>query len=628
MNSPIHPGSILSDRYRIVRELGHGGFGRTYLAEDSNRFGELCVLKQFAPKVQTPNALQKAEELFAREAGVLYQLQHPQIPRFRELFRVKNGTVELLFLVQDYAEGQSYRELLTARKSQGLGFDEAEVTQLLMQLLPVLSYLHSAGVIHRDISPENLILRHSDQLPVLIDFGGVKQVAAKVSSGLNPKAANSPVTLLGKSGYAPDEQMQMGIVSPRSDLYALAATCLVLLTGKEPQQLMHPDTLQWNWHSQVHISPHLSALLDHMLAEFPGDRPANARAVLEVLKQHPVTPPPTSPGITAASLSWAPPAAATVSVAPPQASLTNATVLSKFNFRKFLLVGFLLASIGGVGLWASNAWINTRTGGTRPHQTAISPEEQLRQERLRDRRLSLGIDNKFFIDLVNEQFYAQNPDLNGRQLTNKPSDEQLRAQWYTIAEASLDRLEIISDRARRQIGNYTQADLSSWQVDLAQYNISSLALNDLTDARFRHFFGFSPLDRFDNAVAFLEHPFGQVWQAIASDLVSTIPHSIEKIEFAPNTSSKQVSGTLTASSGKIFTASLGQSQLLQVYLQASPSGTTGLSIYPQNKERDPLLADSSKTSFSAILPETGIYQFVVINNSAQTLSYNLKIAAK
>jgi len=612
----------LSDRYRLVRELGHGGFGRTYLAEDTNRFGELCVLKQFAPKVQTPDALEKASELFDREAGVLYQLQHPQIPRFRELFRVKNGTVELMFLVQDYAEGQSYRELLAARKSQGLCFNEAEVTQLLIQLLPVLEYIHARGVIHRDISPENLILRQADRLPVLIDFGGVKQVAAKVSSGLNPNAANAPVTLLGKSGYAPKEQMQMGIVSPRSDLHALAATCLVLLTGKEPQRLMHPDTLRWNWHSRVNISSHLSDLLDHMLAEFPGDRPANASAVLEVLNSSPVqnpvtTRPLTPPPLTPATASRSPKAAST---------LVGVDLLSKFSLRKIFLVGFLLASIGGVGLWARNAWINTRTGGSGLHQTLISPEEKLRQERLRDRRLSLNIDNYFFNDLVNQQFYAQNPQLNGRKLTNKPDDAQLRARWHTIAEAYLDKLENISDRARRQMGKYTQADLSSWQATLAQYNISNLALNDLTDARFEHLFDFSPLDRFKSTAAFLQHPFGQVWQAIASDLVSTIPLSVEKIEFAIGTDSKQVKGTLTPGAGKIFTAELGKSQLLQVYLQAS--GTTRLSIYPQTSDRDPLLADSPKTSWSGILPEKGIYQFVVTNNSPKPISYQFKIVAK
>src|SRR4028118_1650270 len=189
----IYPGLVLGARYRVVRELGHGGFGRTYLAEDLNRFNEACVLKEFAPQVQGTYALQKAEELFSREAGVLYKLQHPQIPKFREMFRVKQQDKGFLFLVQDFVEGQTYHALLDARRRQGVRFNEAEVTQLMLQLLPVLEYIHSLGVIHRDISPDNLMLRSTDGLPVLIDFGGVKQVAATIESQYNQGAiANAP----------------------------------------------------------------------------------------------------------------------------------------------------------------------------------------------------------------------------------------------------------------------------------------------------------------------------------------------------------------------------------------------------------------------------------------------------
>ena len=98
----IQPGQILSNRYAVIRQLGQGGFGRTYLAEDINRFREPCVLKEFSPQVQTPYVLEKAEELFQREATVLYKLQHPQIPKFRELFRTNLSGKEYLFLVQDY----------------------------------------------------------------------------------------------------------------------------------------------------------------------------------------------------------------------------------------------------------------------------------------------------------------------------------------------------------------------------------------------------------------------------------------------------------------------------------------------------------------------------------------------
>ncbi|MBE9126351.1 protein kinase, partial [Coleofasciculus sp. LEGE 07081] len=177
INQDLHSGITLGDRYRIVRELGHGGFGRTYLAEDLNRFNEPCVLKEFAPQVQGTYALQKAEELFEREAGILYKLEHPQIPQFRELLRVKQENEGRLFLIQEFVAGQTYYALLEARKSQGLRFNETEVTQLLRQILPILRYIHSLGVIHRDISPDNLMMRSTDGLPVLIDFGGVKQVA-------------------------------------------------------------------------------------------------------------------------------------------------------------------------------------------------------------------------------------------------------------------------------------------------------------------------------------------------------------------------------------------------------------------------------------------------------------------
>ena len=145
--------NLLGSRYRILRELGRGGFGYTYLAEDVNRFNELCVLKEFLPQVNDDEALQKAKQLFEREADVLYQLNHPQIPKFRELLRVHTRGRGRLFLVQDYVEGPTYQELLETRLNSGNRFSEPEVVQLLQQILPVLSYLHNVGVIHRDIAP-------------------------------------------------------------------------------------------------------------------------------------------------------------------------------------------------------------------------------------------------------------------------------------------------------------------------------------------------------------------------------------------------------------------------------------------------------------------------------------------
>ena len=190
---PAKP-KIIGDRYRIMREIGRGGFGHTYLAEDTNRFDEPCVLKEFAPEISHPESIHKAKELFSREAKVLYRLEHPQIPKFREWFM--DDKLHSLFLAQDYVTGPTYFALLQKRKAQGLAFNEGEVLTFLRHALPILDYIHEQGVIHRDISPDNLICRQSDQLPVLIDFGGVKQVTITLGNWKTAeKKGNKNITL-------------------------------------------------------------------------------------------------------------------------------------------------------------------------------------------------------------------------------------------------------------------------------------------------------------------------------------------------------------------------------------------------------------------------------------------------
>ena len=274
----LNSGDILQSRYRILHQLGRGGFSRTYLAEDINRFKERCMLKEFAPQLKGTFALEKAQELFAREAGVLYRLQHVQIPQFRQLFRYKQEDKEgRLFLVQDYVEGQTYHDLLNNRLNEGKKFSEAEISQLLRQVLPILEYIHSMGVIHRDISPDNLMLRSADKLTVLIDFGCIKEVEKKTQSELQSATPKNPTlsligTAIGKTGYAPPEQIERGIVFAHSDLYALAATAVVLLTGKEPKQLIDLNGYRWNWQEEVTLSPKLEWLLTTMLSPNPSDR--------------------------------------------------------------------------------------------------------------------------------------------------------------------------------------------------------------------------------------------------------------------------------------------------------------------------------------------------------------------
>lgn len=279
----LSPGTRLRDRYIVGRTLGQGGMGSTYLVEDTGRFNELFVLKELTPSVQGTYALQKAEELFEREAAMLHKLRHPQIPRFWEFFR--DG--KRLFLVQDYIEGQTYQSILNDRLSSGQRFSEAEILQLFRQLLPILSYLHSMGIIHRDISPDNIICRAQDKLPVLIDLGGVKEIAVEAANQVSSNPASPPIstshTRLGKVGYAPEEQLRLGIVAPHSDLYALGVTAVVLMTGKQPQELLDPVTLEWTWQRELSLSKLLSGILNRMLATRPSERFHSAEEILQLL---------------------------------------------------------------------------------------------------------------------------------------------------------------------------------------------------------------------------------------------------------------------------------------------------------------------------------------------------------
>ncbi|MDJ0681810.1 MAG: bifunctional serine/threonine-protein kinase/ABC transporter substrate-binding protein [Xenococcaceae cyanobacterium MO_167.B52] len=288
MNSALSKGNIiLNGRYHILHQLGQGGFARAYLAEDINRFKEKCVLKEFTPKLKTNSAIAKAHKLFQQEAEILYRLENRHIPKFRELFRFDYHNKTRLFLAQDYIEGQTYSKLLEKRYSEAKCFSQEEIEKLLYQLIPVLEYIHSLGVIHRDISPENIMLRSSDQRAMLIDFGCIKDAANKAESlvkGTSKKDLLFQGTILGKAGYAPPEQIVSGAINYHSDLYALAATSVVLLTGRKPQELIDSCDFQWHLQKHLNLNPKLCWVLNKMLAPHPNDRFPTATQAMQALE--------------------------------------------------------------------------------------------------------------------------------------------------------------------------------------------------------------------------------------------------------------------------------------------------------------------------------------------------------
>ncbi|MGB7518212.1 MAG: protein kinase, partial [Spirulinaceae cyanobacterium] len=195
---------LFRGRYEVVKVLGQGAFGRTYLAKNKDRFDSLCVIKKFIAEAQGS----KAKELFEQEGKSLYDLDHPQIPRLQAYFAQDNS----IYLVQDYVEGEN---LLKELLKEG-AFNEQKLLEFLRDFLPVLQYIHRQGLLHRDIRPENIMRRRSDGKIFLIDFGGVKHHLQTVSiSG----------TVLYTAGYAPYEQV---IGKPRcaSDIYSLGATSI------------------------------------------------------------------------------------------------------------------------------------------------------------------------------------------------------------------------------------------------------------------------------------------------------------------------------------------------------------------------------------------------------------------
>lgn len=460
---PLAVGNILDKRYRIVSYLGHGGFGRTYLTEALHRFNERCVLKEFAPQVQGVAELQKASELFEREAGALHQLRHPQLPGFWELFQADLGSgVGCLFLVQDYIEGQTYFDLFKS----GRRFNEAEIIQFLCQMLPLISYIHSKGVIHRDISPDNIILRNSDNLPVLIDFGGVKQIAANAVEQFTSMGALQ--TRLGKKGYAPEEQLRHGQVYFSSDLYSLAATALVLLIGKEPQHLYDVYQGTWRWGKEINLTPPLEAVLQKMLSHRPGDRFTSADAVLPILQSQ-LTPINTNLVVSRQTVAIGTNSTANANVSqintlvvapkakPAQAKttqpiknpVTNNQVIQKPPQLLNKIGSWTLRIAGGTSVIVLAGFTGWTVMNSVLNSTQIPPlvnqapnnspsaVENSRTEKLFNRRQALKIDETSFNNQVNRRFYDKHPELNGRKLSVGSEDAALREEWYKIAEELL-----------------------------------------------------------------------------------------------------------------------------------------------------------------------------------------------
>lgn len=246
----------LGGRYQIISYLGGGGFGQTYLAQDTHLPGcPACVVKHLKPKLIDPVSLETAKRLFETEAQVLYRLSdYAQIPRLLAHFEEEQE----FYLVQEYIEGNN----LSVELLPGLRLPESEVIPLLQDILEVLVFIHQQNVIHRDLKPSNLIRRRRDLKIVLIDFGAVKQLSSQI---IQVQGHTTRTIAIGSPGYMPSEQMAG---RPRfcSDLYAVGMIGVQALTGAHPRELPEdPRTCELFWHDRVAVSPTLAKILDKMI---------------------------------------------------------------------------------------------------------------------------------------------------------------------------------------------------------------------------------------------------------------------------------------------------------------------------------------------------------------------------
>ncbi|MEB3193186.1 MAG: protein kinase [Snowella sp.] len=263
---------LLQERYRALTVIGQGGFGKTFLALDErNTQQSHCVIKQFFLQGQSSQVTQKAIELFKLEARRLKKLgHHSQIPELYSYLEQNNQ----LYIIQEYVQGNTLAKELQEKGA----FSEAKIRSLLSDLLPLLHFVHQGQVIHRDIKPDNIIRRNTDQKLVLVDFGAAKEVTQTTLKRTG--------TIIGSLGFAAPEQSH-GKAVFASDIFSLGVTCIYLLTEIDPSQLYDPIENRFIWRNKVvnPIGKNLATILDKMTHALVRQRYQSAHEVLQALKQ-------------------------------------------------------------------------------------------------------------------------------------------------------------------------------------------------------------------------------------------------------------------------------------------------------------------------------------------------------
>ena len=258
---------ILGDRYYLHYLVAQSNYSKIFLATDLAINDRKCAIKQLSPSYCPVEIRSKVKSAFLNEARVLKQFarQHSQICQYYS-YLVDRGNH---YIVQEWVEGTTLRE----RLQQSPKLSEAEIKHIVLNVLSTLEHVHSRGIIHNDIKPDNIILRLQNNLPVLIDFG----VAKKINDDYEHNIVGTP-------GYMSIEQA-MGKATFSNDLYSLGLTAIHLLTGKSPQEIDLNSERDNFWHrAKSSFDPKLVAVIDRAISVRENERFTSAREMSDTLK--------------------------------------------------------------------------------------------------------------------------------------------------------------------------------------------------------------------------------------------------------------------------------------------------------------------------------------------------------
>ena len=630
MSGASAPGQLIAGRYRLERLLsqpapaGPGvplAQGPLWLARDQLASEAPCALRRIGADQDQAGA----RDLWSRLQGVL----HPQVPRLGAA--LSDG--DDLWLVREWLAGRTYGQMLAARAERQLVFGAGEVLLLLRQLLPVLAALHSQELLHGDLSPDNLLRRDSDGLPVLLDFGLIRSRAIGESSA--PQGATP--------GYAPLELLRGEPAEPWMDLHALGVVALVLLSGDPPASLLDPATLAWRWPVVLEQEPALAAPILRLLERDPARRFASAGQALVAFQGLPV---PESTGPVARAdrtVSLVPPAALPdqPDVAPlplglepqdsdgdpapqrpaPEPSLpplpvAPVPVLARRREQEReeaaegnlwpVLLALVISAVVGTAIgwwWLSRGRIAAPSTDAAEQTATLPPGEVSQRQQLIDRLRALQVDRGWFLRLVNASLLAQFPERRGRLPGDSLEDAPLRKVWNEQAEDWLARVEQLPLALRQRLGSFQSGDWERRQEGLVQQGISSSVLRHLVSASAQHLLPGRAGDDMP------EEPFRQLWYAAADQVLQNL--RIEPI-LASSGVTQVLAADVPAGGARLFAIRLpaGHGLALGVngtpLLQMSVYGSDGTLLEPNGPLRVVVLGSQKDSPVQLLVSNEGV----------------------